>query len=222
MKNWIKIFLLISLSLSSSYAFANYYKYKDKNGKTVIDSILPPEVANDGYEIISPRGNVIETVSPRKSQEQLAIEAKEETQRQESEKQAEISRRNAEIQAHKDDILLKSFSDESDLVRSRDEKIASIKVVEGITRENIHSLEKQLNDAKNSAAIHLKANQPIPASLQKNIDESQRQINENNHFLERKAEEIKAIQTKYEGWILRFRELQKEHPQPADPQIHSQ
>lgn len=207
-KNWIKIGLLLLSSIcfsSNIIAQGNYYRYKDKDGHPVISSTLPSEVVDLGYEIISPRGTVIETISPRESKEQQVSEG-------ELEKQAEIDRKKAQVQAHKDEILLKSFTNETDIERSRKEKIASIEVLEEIVHENIDRLQKQLNREKNSAANYTGQNQKIPEKLQKTIDETLRQINENKAFLERKKTEKVQINTKYKGLVERFRYLQQ-HPQ---------
>ncbi len=69
-KHWIKISFVLGLSLinvSNCFADTNFYRYKDKDGRPVITNTLPSEVADQGYEIISPRGNVIETVQPEKN-----------------------------------------------------------------------------------------------------------------------------------------------------------
>lgn len=212
MQNWIKITLMTtSCALATSvWADNEYYRYKDINGKTVISSTLTQEAVQQGYDVISIRGNVLKTVAPPLTKEQLIKMEQNEAKQKQAQKQIEAEKKQAQLQAQKDDILLKSFSSETDIVRSRDEKIASIEVLEGIVHENISRLKKQLSDAKSSATTHQKAGQAIPDTLQKTINESERQIQENEAFLKRKDEEKNLIKTKYKGLIERYHQLQRE------------
>lgn len=224
--HWVKVVLAvvaIGLCTIGSAKEMTLYRYKDKDGHAVITSTLPSDVAEQGgYDIISPRGNVLETVPPAKTKEEIAKEANDLEKEKETQKQAEIVRKQAAIQAKKDEILLKSFTNEQDIIRSRDEKIASIEILEEITKENITRLQKQLDDAKNAVQHHQNTGQQIPESLQKTIEESQRQINDNVAFLTRKKAEKDEIHTKYQGLINRFRELQQDSSQfpkqSAEPQ----
>lgn len=202
---------LMVLGCQQAVAEVTYYRYKDKDGNQVITSSLPSDVAQQGYEVISPRGNIIKTIKPAPTQEELANDVKAQEQQKVAEKEAEAAKRQAALQAKKDEILLKSFSSEEDITRSRDEKIASIEVLEGITHENITRLQKQLDEAKGSAEKYKASSQEVPASLQKTIEESQRQIKENEAFLDRKQNEKQDIHTKYQALIDRFQQLHTSH-----------
>ncbi len=208
---WIKILFVIGCHLHTSAVLAgqdNYYRYKDKDGNTVISNSVPADVSNSGYEIVSPMGNVIETVLPRKSDAEIAAEAKAIEQQREAQKQAEATKLQAEQQAHKDNILLKSFTSVADINRAKEDKLASIAVLENIVQENLGGLEKQLNDAKAAALTYESKSQPMPATLQKTITESERQIKDGKAFLERKKAEKLEIETKYKALTEHFLELQ--------------
>lgn len=213
-KHWIKISLGVVLLLNSMHALSEqkFYRYKDKDGNQVISSTLPSEAAKDGYEIITTRGNVIEKVAPQKTALEIA---KDKASKATSNKDEEEKNRQSMIRAKKDEILLKSFTNESDIIRSRDEKIASINVLEEIMRENIARLKKQLADANVQATSYTSAKQPIPATVQTTISESKRQIEENLDFLERKRVEKEQIHKTYQGLIQRFNELNQNNKQDA-------
>ena len=216
---WINILFLSGCSLHAAQALAqdNYYRYKDKEGHTVISNSVPADVTNTGYEVVSPMGNVVETVLPRKSDAEIAAEAKLIEQQREAQKQIEISKQRADMQAHKDNILLKSFASVADINRARDDKLASIAVLENIVQENLGGLEKQLKDAKTAAATYEAKSQPLPASLQKTITESERQIKDGRAFLERKKLEKLEIETKYKSLTEHYLKLQaNKTTMPAD------
>lgn len=194
-----------------SYAEPTFYRYKDKNGKIVITSALPEEANSIGYEIISPRGNVIETIPPPKSAAEIAAEEKAQEVQKQAETKAQEAKKIQELQAHKDEILLKAFSNEEDIIRSRDDKIASIAVLEGIAHENIVRLQKQLNEVKSAADTYQRQNQPIPENLQNAIKDTRRQINENQAFLDSKKVEKQQITANYQKLLERFQQIQT-HP----------
>ncbi len=204
--------LLVALSLPVFADSQNYYKYKDAEGHTIISNTLPPEVSNQGYEVISPLGNVVEKISPKKTAEELNKEAVQQKQQEEVIHKTKMIHQKAEAQAHKDDLLLRSFSSLADIDRAKNDKLSSIVVLEEIIRENMMGLNKQLTDAKLAALNYQHNHQKIPDSLQKTIHESERQIRENTAFLERKKNEKNEIHTKYELLKERFQQLQ---PQKA-------
>ncbi|MBS0288895.1 MAG: DUF4124 domain-containing protein [Proteobacteria bacterium] len=214
MHHCIKIGLLIVILGCNVAVAENYYRYKDKDGRLVITGTLPSEVADEGYEIISPRGNVIETVKPVKSKEEIAKEDKEQAAQKQAELKNQEIEKQAQLQAKKDEILLKSFSTEEDIIRSRDEQIASIVILEQIMQQNITRLKKQLNDAKVLKVNYEKKGEAVPAALQKTIDDSERQIKDNLDFLERKKSEKQSINDKYQTLIERYHQLQQNKSLP--------
>lgn len=212
MKIWTKYWLVISICLYATVGWSEeptYYRYKDKDGNTVISSSLPPEYANSGYETLNNSLSVIEKVPPRKSDAEIAKEAALQKEQLEKQRQAQIELEKKQQQEHKDEVLLKSFNTEQDIERTRNDKLSSIKVLEEIVKENMQGLERQLGTARNAAATYQQAGQKVPEKIQQTIDDSVRQINDSKEFLERKAAEKKDIQAKYELLLGRFKELEK-------------
>lgn len=212
MKSWIKTLLVISLCIIkpvSAIEAGNYYRYKDSQGNTVMSNNLPPDAANQGYEVISPRGNVLEKIPPRKSEQELVKEIAEKEKREALDQKRETERQKALEQAQKDEILLKSFSSEADITRSRDDKIAAIEVLETITKDNIKRLEKQLSEANQMVTTLEQKKSVVPVGLKKTIADTQRQIRENQIFLENKAIEKENIHKSYQDLINRFQQLKR-------------
>ena len=205
----LKRLLLISLLCvcTLSHAKEQFFKYVDKDGNTIITNNLPAEYANNGYAIVTARGNVLEIIPPKKTEEELAQElAKEkarfeEQQRKKAIKQAQLK------QKRRDEILLKTFASENAIIRNRDDKVRSIEVLEDITKENISRLQDQLNQAENTAAQYERSGKLTPKTVIHTIEESKRQISENLDFLDNKAQEKSLIKAKYQEMIERFRHL---------------
>lgn len=180
-----------------------YYRYRDENGTLTMASILPPDRADNGYEVISKNGEIIQkippktaTITPEKTEPEILTPE--------------------EQQKRQDDLLLKSFSSQKEIERSRDEKLASIKIFEGIVQQNLQSLNKQLQDINDSIAAHKEANIAIPPDLQKNLNATLRQIREGEEFLAKKTVEKKEIENRYNNLIKRYNSLHPNTP-PATP-----
>ncbi|HET9843451.1 MAG TPA: hypothetical protein VFP93_02185 [Gammaproteobacteria bacterium] len=208
---WIQLAFLgtaISFQIfAAEQSSENLYKYQDENGIEIISTSLPGEAANRGYTVISPRGNVIEVVPPKPSDEEVAKSLKEEQKKVEFEKQKEEELHKKELEAKKDIMLLKMFGNVQDIERSRDEKLSSIKVQEDITKDNLERIKLQLQKAQEISKIHQDRNQPVPPQIEETIKDSQFQIEENTKFLIRKTTEKKQIHDQYEKLIERFNEI---------------
>lgn len=192
----------------------NLYRYTDKNGELVMSSTLPGEAADRGYEVLSPRGNVIEVVKPRMTQGEISqMEADKALQEQKKQKEA-LAAQAREKQARKDALLLKMFSSEQDISRSRDDKVHSIETQMAITIENLVRLEEQLKTAfETKKALQLQ-NSVIPKMLIDTITDTKTQIEDNVDFLKRKELEKEQIKSQYQEMLDRFRKV-KGIPQKA-------
>lgn len=196
------------------------YRYKDKTGQTVVDSVLPPEYANTGYEIISERGGVIETVPPKRTEADIAKEketlaAKKAAEEAEKERLSKIAE-----ERRKDEVLLMSYSSEKDIEESKNGKLASIEVLENITKEHITQLTKQLDEARTAAANYERMGRSIPDNILKTIEESKRQIQENENFLITKSEEKSKITLQFQQDLARFKILKTKAAQSLQPRSH--
>jgi hypothetical protein len=183
------------------------YRYKDKSGQLVVDNILPPEFANSGYEIISERGNVLETIPPKRTkaeiiEEKEAIALQKKAEETEKKRQAELAE-----EKRKDDVLLMSYSTEKDIEISRDSKLSAIEVLENITKDHVQQLTKQLDEARSAAANYERMGRSLPENILKTIDESKRQIQENETFLTTKSEEKERIIREFERDLNRYKTL---------------
>lgn len=214
--------LMLSTVLFSSVALSNsgvMYKYVDENGDQIISSTLPSDAANRGYTVVSSRGNIIEVVKPKLSDDEIAaIEKKRQLEIKEKERltQEKIMQ---EKQARKDTLLLKMFSSAQDIERSRDDKVQNIDVQLSITKENLARLQDQLNQAESTKAKHESLSQPIPLQLNETIEDTKIQINDNKVFLQRKEEEKQLIKTQYQEMLERFKKVKHPyHNQSSQPE----
>ena len=71
------MFMAAALMLFSSNITAapNTYRYQDSAGATHIGDSVPPELVNNGYEILNERGRVVDVVLPRSALDARTTEA---------------------------------------------------------------------------------------------------------------------------------------------------
>lgn len=189
-----------------------FYRYRDKDGSMVIDSNLPAEYANEGYDIVSPRGNVIERVPAKKSDERLKQEALLRQQEEKEKQQALREKKEQEEQRKKDALLLKMYSSVDDIVRSRDAKLSSLEVLVGITKENIKRQSQILQQTQLKADVFQKNNQPIPITLQEQLEKTNKNIEKSKNFITQKERRIEEIKQHYNDQISQFKKI-KQSPQ---------
>lgn len=176
------------------------YKWVDDSGQVRYGDRLPAEYATKRNETLNNQGIVVETRAAQKTKEQLAEE-----QRLAALK-AEEQRRQRE-QAHKDRILLDTFTNEDEMILTRDGKVEAIEAVIRITMGRIEKTRQRLSDLTSQAANLERAGQPVPAELSQQISESHTQIQQNLGYIEHRKQEQHAIRDKFEEDIKRFREL---------------
>ncbi len=211
----LNILVLLLISTATVAAQPNLYKYTDQNGAQIISATLPSDAADRGYAIVSPRGNIIEVVKPRLTENEIEALEKEKIQQALDQKAQLLAEQEKQEQIRKDRLLLKMFTSAKDIERSRDDKVQNIDTQLGITKDNLARLEAQLNNAYQAKEAHEKQNQEIPKMLQDTITDTQKQIEDNADFLKRKSQEQEQIRTQYQQLIERFNRL-KTPPQKVE------
>ena len=97
-----------------------FYRYKNSQGVTVMDSSIPPEYVNGGYEILSIGGKVLKVVPP-------ALDAKE----AEQQRQARLAR---EERARTDLELRRSYSNVKDIDAAKARTLTTTRIKNLLSR----------------------------------------------------------------------------------------
>ena len=195
------IFLLQISLVTDVFAYnKRMYRFVDENGKTVVSSTLPPEVSQNGYEIINEMGVVLQVVAPRKTDEQLRQEALEA-------KQLEAERLMQLEQEKLDAILINSYSDISDIERARDIELESKDRNVMLLRQNIRRYTRLLEDAQTRAARDERMGREVGDSLLLEIEQFKRRIAREQKEVDDTEEQKEIINDRYNSSIIRFSEL---------------
>ncbi|NLD14030.1 MAG: DUF4124 domain-containing protein [Gammaproteobacteria bacterium] len=140
--------LAVLLAVAAPAGAAEYYRYVDTNGITVISRQgVPANVIGNGYEVINEHGRVVRVV-PR------ALTAEEHRQLQAEKEQAEIDRQ-----------LLRLYSQVVDVERAEERKQMEIDAFIGLVRRNISDLNEDKAVLLREAGNHERSGRAVPADL---------------------------------------------------------
>ena len=201
-KYFIKVtfLLLMFVVINVEVSAARFFKYMDKEGKLVVSSTLPPEVSQDGYEIVNEMGVILETVSARKTKAQLAEEVA-------NKEKTDLEALRAREQQQLDSILINSYTDISDIERARDNEITAKDRDVMLLKQNVRRLTRLLEDTQTRAARDERLGREVSKKILDEVVQFKGRIEaENNEVL--KTEEHKSrINQRYSSSMIRFSEL---------------
>lgn len=181
------------------------YRYEDEEGQMAVSSTLTREAIEAGYQILDRQGNVIKTVEPAPTEEELEeVKAKRERQRQ------------LERQKREDKRLLRLYAGPEDAIRARDRQLEALKLNIGYTRNNIKQVEDKLSGEISAAARFERQGKEVPESIQATIDRYQRQLSELNEEVAQYKRDMEAVRAEFEPIIKRLRALTDEPAPKAD------
>lgn len=190
---------LITLPMAGAHA-AKLYKWVDDTGQIRYGDSIPPQFAKKSNETLNNQGIVVNHKAAAKTREQIAEEERAKVAATEAERVRQ------EI-AHQDRILLDTFTNEDEMIMTRDGKIEAIEAVIRVTNGRTEKLKQHLAELKQAAANTERAGKPVPKNLNAEIEESRQQIEQNHRYIENRQAEQRNIRQKFEGDIKRFRDL---------------
>jgi len=195
------------LSVPSLHA-GKLYKWVDENGQIRYGDRVPPQYAKKSNETLNKQGVVVESKAAAKTSEQIAEERKLAEEKAEQE-------RNREKQARLDRILLDTFTNEDEMILTRDGKIEAIEAVIRVTKSRTEKIKQRLAKQKLKAANLERSGKAVPPKLQQSIREARKQIRYNSGYVSNRRKAQRAIREKFEQDIKRFRTLKMAEAEAA-------
>jgi len=190
--------LIVGLAFSAPVA-AKLYKWVDDQGVTHYGETVPPEYANKDRAELNKAGRVIKKESPPTPEELRARKGADEKKREEE--KAAIEKRRY------DQTLTNTYSNvkEIDLARGRslqqvDARIDSINSQLKMSGGNLTGLQDEADG-------YTKANKPIPASLQEDLQETLSRLDRLQQTMEKLKEERTSVEARYDSDKARYKEL---------------
>jgi hypothetical protein len=208
-KYWSALALCTSLWLSvPSLQAGKLYKWVDENGQTRYGDRIPPQYAKKSNKTLNKQGVVVKSKAAAKTKEQFAVE-----QRLAKVKAAQERRR--QKQEHQDRILLDTFTNEDEMILTRDGKIEAIEAVIRVTKSRTEKIKQRLAQQELGAANLERSGKAVPQKLQQRIREARQQIRYNSDYISNRRKMQQAIREKFELDIKRFRTLKMAEAEAA-------
>ncbi|MDJ0880332.1 MAG: DUF4124 domain-containing protein [Gammaproteobacteria bacterium] len=185
------------------------YKWVDEEGNIRYSDRLPVDQAKQKHHTLTPDGRVLETKEAAISPEQRKRERAERKRlEEEARRQAELAARQKAIQDHHDNVLLMTFSNESEILEAKDERVAVIESVIKLLRKNIKNEQAKLDRLEQRAyQQYIEKDLVVPGGLAQNIEYFSEKILNIQQQLALKLDERDRVKQQYANDLLRYREL---------------
>jgi hypothetical protein len=169
------------------------YRYKNKDGVTVLDSKIPPEYVNDGYELLSLSGKVVKVIKP--------VVQGAEGERLYRERMLREEREREDIQ------LRRSYSNVADIDAAKSRNLESLRGNIGILQANLSSARSRLKSYQSQAAAIERAGRQLPDDLLKNINNLVQEESDIQTQIQQREAEYKTVEQKFDTDRKRFVEI---------------
>lgn len=193
----------LALSLSSTAQAGKLYKWVDEHGKIHYGDRIPPEYAKRERKTLNQQGITVDVKERAKTAEEIA------EQERLAKLEAEQERLRKE-QAAKDRILLDTFSNEDEMVMTRNGKVDAIGAIIRVTKGRIGKQTARLGELTSEAAQMERGGKAVPARLHEEIANTKQQIRDNESYIAQKEQEQQELRDRYEVDIERFRAIMAE------------
>ncbi|WNO09317.1 hypothetical protein [Teredinibacter sp. KSP-S5-2] len=179
--------ICIPLLFSSvTHAEAYLYRYLNDKGVKEIGHAIPPEYAQNGYEVLNRQGQVIKVVEPAPTNEEIAIK---EEQRLAQEQYA---------------ILKRRYSSTADIESAKRRKLANLETNIAILRGNINSVQSTIDGLMTKAANIERQGRQIPANILQELTDAKAELTVAQEMLDIRLNEYKEISEKFDKDVAAF------------------
>jgi len=189
-------FITATLLLGPVAATAGMYRYIDENGQMVISNTVPQEATKRGYDILGSQGQLLDSVAPALTEEEIAAREAEKQRQKELEKQREQDR-----------LLLKRFSSADQAVRAMHRKVREMESLIQLKRGNIAVLTSQLDTERSRAANMERAGKTIPETTLTKIRRLEDQVRAIEREISAQEQDIEQLRAEFKADIQRLEEI---------------
>lgn len=191
------LLLVITPELSAA---GQLYRYHNEKGVLVINDKMPPEYVPNGYDVITPEGDLIKKIPRQLSEEELLQRNTDESRKRFRE---EEERR---LQAWDESLMLR-YSSIEDIDAAELRTIRDVQIRISILKSNLSTIKSQIEQEQKKAADIERRGSDVPEPLLKKIDILRLEIEDTEQSISVRREEIKSIKSSYQRDKERFETL---------------
>lgn len=212
-----RIVLILSGLFGTTTSLAEIFKWTDAKGRIHYGDQLPPEQVEKEHNELTKSGVTTKSIDRNKTAEERAIEENKK-KKQEEENAARLERE--KIQGVRDRALLETYFNETDLIRMRDQRVATIEGTIKITQSNLDAIQAQVKMLEDEVSAQPE-NSEARKKSQAKLSDAKNQLATYEKFIANKREEQIVIRRQFDTDLSRFRELRgdtKETPKVSPEQ----
>ncbi len=205
--------ILLALAGNPLTASAGIKCWTNKDGVRECGDRLPPEYAQKGHEQISDSGVKAKVFEAAKTPEEIAEArrlAAEEAER------ARIARIRAAEQLADDQVLLRTFTTEEDLLLARDGKLAVIESRIKLAQNRVAKMETNLEQLTSQAAKQERSGRSVAKNLQERISKVRRRIDSHMAYIEARRNDQEGIRQQFQKDLERLQALKSGRVRPGE------
>lgn len=178
-----------SALLASTQSFAAQkllYRYVNEQGVKVLNHIIPPKYAQNGYEVINESGQVVRVVPPAPTEDEIAA----------------ANARRALQEEYK--VLRRRYSNIEEIEEAKQRQLESVETSIAILRGNVSNLTGQIENHMSKAAAAERAGREVPEHVLADLANSRAELTITEELMTIRQEERDKIVQKYDADIMTF------------------
>jgi len=181
--------MLLAMFVHAAFSGPPLFRYKNNAGVMVTTHVLPPDAAGRGYDIINSKGDVLETVKPAPTAEEM---------------QAFI---NTIEQKKYDKTLMLKYGSLAELMKAQKRKSTELDAKMTVLKSSFSNIKTQIDQEQKKAANYERQGQPVPETLLKLLEDLYAAYEQTEGTVREREKEIATERVRYEYELNRYKQL---------------
>lgn len=201
-------FLLLFM-LCSAPVQAKLYKWVDEHGQTHFGDKIPAQYLSKEHKELNEQGATVKTHDAAATDEEKAEKRKQERVRKAEE-------RKAELQAKQDRVLLDTYTTERDLTAAKKARLDAVGSQMQLSESIIGDAERKLKATEKQITAIRAQGREVPKNISDKMVREEKQLATQREIAQGHLERQQKINTQFDAYIERFRELKAEQKRIRD------
>ena len=194
------IYFSLLFILCSVPAQAKLYKWVDENGQTHFGDKIPTQYLSKEHKELNEQGATVKTHDAAETEEERVEKRKQERARKEEEKKAKL-------QAKRDRVLLDTYTTERDLIAAKTARLDAVASQMQLSESIIADAERKLEATEKRITVIKASGREVPKNISDKMVREEKQLATQRKIARGHLEREQKINTQFDGYIERFREL---------------
>lgn len=190
-----------SLFLSVTAVSADSYRWKDKEGETHYGAAVPPEYADQPYDVLNDAGLVTGHIKVTREPQQVNVEPMDEEQAPDISEEEQRQRKS-------DRLLVIKYRSEQDIQDALNLKITQLGYESKIIQQSFDSTAAAIRDQIRLAADEQRAGIQVNADQQQRLDKLYLRLTRDENRISALDERERSIRTRFKADLDHYRRLQ--------------